>query len=129
MARGDGEREEAWPEDDPPLSDWCRAVSGSRSRAGAGREEGDRGDGDATEDVSDSTAMTGQDDPDPDPETEPDLAWPSKGKGGARSDSVDSGSGAADKPLQNTPSWDELDPGPEDVCSKPGPGDKSGFWL
>lgn len=37
MARGEGEREDAWPEDDPPLSDWCRAVRGSRSKAGAGR--------------------------------------------------------------------------------------------
>lgn len=38
MARGDGESEDAWPEEDPPLSDWCRAVRGSRSKAGAGRE-------------------------------------------------------------------------------------------
>lgn len=38
MARGEGESEEAWQDDDPPLSDWCRAVSGSRSKAGVVRE-------------------------------------------------------------------------------------------
>lgn len=82
MARGEGEREEAWPEEDPPLLDWCRAVRGSRSRAGAGGgvedraggvgrgggegrdgdEDGERaatGDWDAIED-SDSIVMAGQ---------------------------------------------------------------------
>lgn len=45
MARGEGESEEAWPDDEPPLSDWCRAVSGSKSKAGAGREQEGRAGG------------------------------------------------------------------------------------
>lgn len=45
MARGEGDREEAWPEEDPPLLDWCRAVRGSRSKAGAGMEVEDRAGG------------------------------------------------------------------------------------
>lgn len=49
MARGEGESEEAWPEEDPPLSDWCRAVRGSKSKAGAGREEEDSAEGEGRE--------------------------------------------------------------------------------
>lgn len=43
MARGEGDSEDAWPEEDPPLLDWCRAVRGSRSRAGAGGETEEAG--------------------------------------------------------------------------------------
>lgn len=48
MARGEGETEEVWPED-PPLSDWCRAVRGSKSKAGAGREVEGRAGGEGRE--------------------------------------------------------------------------------
>lgn len=54
MARGEGEREEAWPDEAEvaPRSDWCRAVRGSKSRAGARREVevGDGGEGRGEED-------------------------------------------------------------------------------
>lgn len=69
VARGEGEREDAWPEEEPPLLDWCSAVRGSRSKAGAGREvedeagregrDGERTAGEVKED-SDSMVMAGQ---------------------------------------------------------------------
>lgn len=48
MARGDGEREEAWPDEaEVARSDWCRAVRGSKSKTGARREAevGEGGEG------------------------------------------------------------------------------------
>lgn len=71
MARGEGDREEAWPEEEPPLSGWFRAVRGSRSNVGAEgeelREEGT--DGETTAEAtwglkedSKSTVMSGQED-------------------------------------------------------------------
>lgn len=71
MARGEGEREEAWPEEAEARSDWCRAVRGSKSKAGAGRkeevgeggeergEDGERAAGGDWDD-SGSTVMVGQ---------------------------------------------------------------------
>lgn len=43
MFRGDGEREEAWPEDDRLFSDWY-ALSGSRRIEGEGMDEGEVGE-------------------------------------------------------------------------------------
>lgn len=49
MVRGEGESEDAWPEEEPPFSDWCRALMGSRRKPGArvvaGRAEGKEGKG------------------------------------------------------------------------------------
>lgn len=81
MARGDGEREAAWPEEGSPLPVWCGTVRGSRSKAvagsemehktgGEGIEEGEEGDGSEEEERaegedlrnkggSDSTVMAG----------------------------------------------------------------------
>lgn len=64
MARGEGARDDAWPEEEPPLSGCCKAVRGSKSRAGAAREGGDRGEeGGRTakgeREVSGSTVMAG----------------------------------------------------------------------
>lgn len=38
MARGEGEREEAWPEEEPPLLKWWGTLKGSKSKMVAGRE-------------------------------------------------------------------------------------------
>lgn len=52
MFRGEGESEDAWPEEAPLLSDGCKAASGSRSNVetggdgsvGEGIEHGDVGE-------------------------------------------------------------------------------------
>lgn len=94
------------------MSDGCKAVRGSKSRAGAARERGDRGEaGERTargeRDVSGSIVMAGQEedvasgdgqvragvkvdrgfdlDGDPDPGLKP--AWTTEGNGGQRFDS------------------------------------------
>lgn len=45
MARGEGEREEAWPEEDPPLLNWWGTLKGSKSKMVAGREVMTGGEG------------------------------------------------------------------------------------
>jgi len=119
VARGEGEREEAWPGEEPPLLHWCRAVRGSRSNAGAGREgeegRGEDGERAATGDwqgvKEDSMVMDGKEEEeeagvvkestgapgleptlesfDADPEPEPKPAWTLNADGLRRSESGD----------------------------------------
>lgn len=128
------------------MSDWCKAVRGSKSKAGAGKEEGDRGDDgettvraerEAAKETSDSTVMDGQEDgtdrgPDPGPESDLKPTWTSEGNAGTRSDSEDSHGTrrVSERTAAVEPEcWGALDPGLGGIGTKPDPGDGSEFWF